>query len=127
MVTYEVDQWLRLWFLGGPEHPVYGNTNQLRHHDANTFSRDLATVWDRIADCANATIKMVIRFGAIGSRRADYARLIKQSLHESRTSWRLTTIRSAGNAEKGRRQSVSMGKRGRSATIEECDFYVRLA
>ncbi len=127
MVTYEVDQWLRLWFLGGPEHPVYRNSRQLCHHDADTFARDLATVWDLIAAHASPTVKMVIRFGAIGSRKADYVGLIKQSLHQSRAPWRLTAMRSAGDAAKGRRQSVSMGKRGRSSTIEERDFYVRLA
>lgn len=127
MVTYEVDQWLRLWFLGGPPYPVYGNANQLRHHDIDTFAHDLATVWDQIANHASPDIHMVIRFGALGSRRADYVNLIKQSLQASHAPWRLTTVRTAGHAEKGRRQSVSMGKRGRSATIEERDFYVRFA
>jgi hypothetical protein len=127
MATYEVDQWLRLWFLGRPEHPVYRNPNQLRHHDADTFAHDLAMVWDRFTEHANPTIKMVIRFGAIGSRRADYVALIKESLQQSCASWRLTTVHSAGDAAKGRRQSVSMGKRGQSATIEERDFYVRLS
>jgi hypothetical protein len=127
MVMYEVDQWLRLWFIGGPEHPVYSNANQLRHHDAETFSRDLATVWDCIAEYASPTIKIIIRFGAIGSRRTDYVALIKESLQQSQASWRLTTARSAGDAAKGRRQSVSMGNRGQSATIEERDFYVCLA
>jgi hypothetical protein len=127
MVTYEADQWLRLWFLGGPERPVYVNPNQLCHHDTPTFIRGLATVWDHIAAHAHPKIRMVIRFGAIGSRRADYARILRQSLQESTAPWQLTTVRSAGDAAKGRRQSFSMGTRGRSRTIEERDFYVRLA
>jgi hypothetical protein len=127
MDTYEVDQWLRLWFLGGPEHPVYRNANQLCHHDAATLARDLATVWDHLAAHASPRIKMVIRFGAIGSRRADYVELLRQSLRKARAPWRLTTVRAAGSAEKGRRQSISMGTRGRLPTIEERDFYVRLS
>jgi hypothetical protein len=127
MATYEVDQWLRLWLIGGPAHPVYSNANQLCHHNAATLARDLATVWDRIAEHASPTIRMVIRFGAIGSRQADYVALIQESLTRSQAPWRLTRTRSAGDAARGRRQSVSMGKRGRSATIEERDFYVRLA
>jgi hypothetical protein len=127
METYEVDQWLRLWFLGGPEHPVYRNSNQLCHHDTAAFTHDLATVWDHLAAHANSTIRMVIRFGAIGSRHADYSKLLRESLNESHTPWRLTTVWSAGGAEKGRRQSVSMGTRSRSSTTEERDFYVRLA
>jgi hypothetical protein len=126
METYEVDQWLRLWFIGGPAYPVYRNPNQLCHHDPATFARNLAMVWDHIAAHARSSIRMVIRFGAIGSRRTDYLSLLKQSLTESHAPWRLTMVRSAGSAEKGRRQSVAMGKRGRSPTIEEQDFYVRL-
>jgi hypothetical protein len=126
METYEVDQWLRLWFLGGPEHPVYRNSNQVCHHDAATFTRDLAGIWDHVAVHASPTIRMVIRFGAIGSRRADYAEILRQSLQISRAPWRLTTVRTAGSAERGRRQSVSMGARGRPPTLEEQDFYVRL-
>jgi hypothetical protein len=126
METYEVDQWLRLWFLGGPEHPVYRNPNQLCHHDTAAFTHNLATVWDHLAAHANPHIRMVIRFGAIGSRRADYAELLRQSLQKSDAPWRLTTVRTAGSAEKGRRQSISMGKQGRFPTIEERDFYVRL-
>jgi hypothetical protein len=127
MDTYEVDQWLRLWFLGGPEHPVYRNSNQLCHHDVATLARDLATVWDHVAAHASPHIKMVIRFGAIGSRRADYMELLRQSLQLARAPWRLTTVRVAGSAEMGRRQSISMGTRGRLPTIEERDFYVRLS
>ena len=126
MGTYEVDQWLRLWFLGGPEHPVYRNPNQLCHHDTATFTRDLATVWDHIAAHASPDIRMVIRFGAIGSRRANYAELLRQSLQKSDAPWRLITVRTAGSAERGRRQSISMGTRGQPPTLEERDFYVRL-
>src|SRR5262245_51684580 len=31
MNTYEEDQWLRVWFLGGPMEIEYGNKNQLSH------------------------------------------------------------------------------------------------
>ncbi|HYQ92121.1 MAG TPA: hypothetical protein VES89_08615, partial [Candidatus Competibacteraceae bacterium] len=126
MATYEVDQWLRLWFLGGPDHPVYRNPNQLSHHDASSFARALATVWDRIAEHASPSIRMVIRFGAIGSRRVDYSGLLRYSLELSSAPWRLTASRSAGHASKGRRQSLSMGQRGHSQALEERDFYVRL-
>ena len=116
-----------LWFLGGPERPVYRNANQLCHHDATTLARDLATVFDHVAAHASPNIKMVIRFGAIGSRRVDYVELLRESLQKAHAPWRLTTVRAAGSAEKGRRQSISMGTRGRLLTIEERDFYVHLS
>lgn len=126
MKTYEEDQWLRLWFLGGPDHPVYSNPNQLRHCDQETFACDLASVWDQIAEHASPDVRMVIRFGAISSRKIDYSETLRNSLEYSMADWRLTTTRRAGHAGDGRRQSVVMGKRGQSNTIKECDFYARL-
>jgi len=126
MRTYEEDQWLRLWFLGGPDRPVYSNPNQLRHCDQKTFTRDLASVWNHIAENASPDVRMVIRFGAISSRKADYSAILRRSLEYSTADWRLTTARRAGHAGDGKRQSVAMGKRGQSNTIEECDFYTRL-
>jgi hypothetical protein len=126
MRTYEVDQWLRLWFIGGPEHPVYTNQNQLQHSDQETFVRDLASVWDHIAEMASPDICMIIRFGAIGSRKADYTEILHNSLDYSMADWRHTASRRAGHSGDGKRQSIAMGKRGQSSTVEERDFYVRL-
>jgi hypothetical protein len=126
MTTYEVDQWLRLWFIGGPNHPVYTNPNQLQHCDQETFAYNLASVWDRIAEAASPDIKMVIRFGAISSRKADYSAILKKSLEFSVADWRLSATRYAGHSGDGKRQSVIMGKRGQSRTVEERDFYARL-
>lgn len=126
MRTYEADQWLRLWFMGGPERPIYTNPNQLRHCDQETFTNDLASVWDRIAATASPDIRMIIRFGAISSRKTDYTEILHNSLEYSEADWHLTATRLAGHSGDGKRQSVTMGKRGQSSTVEERDFYVRL-
>lgn len=126
MSTYEEDQWLRLWFLGGPDTPKYGNNNQISHRNQETFALDLAKVWDQIANNSKPELKMVVRFGEIGSRKSDHKKLFKQSLEYSVAPWKITYTRSAGRSADGQRQSITMGKRGNSNSIEESDFYVSI-
>ncbi len=127
MRTYEEDQWLRHWFLGGPSQVKYGNPNQLSHQSPEAFASSMAEVWDNVGDHACEGIRMVIRFGAIGSRRCDYRQIMTDSLSASRHHWRLWSSRAAGEADDGRRQSRAMGARAQSSSIEERDFFVRLA
>lgn len=127
MHTYEEDQWLRLWFLGGPSRIRYGNPNQLSHRSPEDFSRALARGWDRIGERAHPELRMVVRFGAIGSRHSDYQQILVDSLEYSEYPWRLVTTRPAGNAGEGRRQSLTMGERGKVSSIDERDFYIRLS
>ncbi len=127
MNTYEEDQWLRVWFLGGPSVVQYGNKNQLSHRSPYHFARSMAKVWDQIGDHARPELTMAVRFGAIGSHKSDYRQIMSDSLESSKHQWRMVSTRDAGDAADGRRQAETMGKRAESRSIEERDFYVRLA
>lgn len=128
MTTYEQDQWLRIWFLGGPTEIRYRNRNQLSHSSPERFAKSMARVWDQIGNNAAPNITMAIRFGGIGSHKSDYREILTDSLEKSEHRWRLTSSGPAGDAADGKRQAETMGDRGtKSATIEERDFYVRLA
>ena len=48
MRTYVQDQWLRHWFLGGPEEIRYENGEQLSHTGHDAFVQDLAKVWRNV-------------------------------------------------------------------------------
>lgn len=127
MNTYEEDQWLRIWFLGGPNTVKYGNKNQLSHHCPEDFTRAMAKVWDRIGDHARPELAMVVRFGGIGSHKSDYRQIMADSLEYSKHHWRTVSTRNAGVAADGKRQAETMGDRGaKSTSIEERDFYVHL-
>lgn len=104
MRTYRPDQWLRLWLLGGPPEPQYSAEGQLRHLTDEAFVSDLARVWKTAATRCDEETRMVVRFGSIGSRRRDPAKLLRDSLIES-AMWRVRSIRAAGNARRGTRQS----------------------
>ncbi|KPL75529.1 DNA modification methylase [Ornatilinea apprima] len=103
MRTYIPDQWLRNWFVGGPDIVDYTNENQLAHSGAEKFSDDLKKVWKNTSlVCANDAT-MVIRFGGISDRRTSPIDLITKSIQNS--GWKITKIVNAGSASEGKRQA----------------------
>lgn len=120
--TYVEDQWLRNWFIGGPEEVPYGRGTQLSHDTPESFARSLAAVWDNIARTSSGDLKMVVRFGAIGSRRQDPREILKASLAASAATWRVRTIRPLNPARASRRQANHM--RTPIAAPPEYDFYI---
>lgn len=123
LVTYVEDQWLRNWFLGGPEKLQYGNSVQVSHRSPEAFSRDLAKVWNHCGARLQPSGKLVIRFGSIASRDCDAGDILRASLEASVHHWRITRIDNVGTASSGKRQANTMGTS--SAAINENDFTVR--
>lgn len=103
MRTYIPDQWLRSWFLGGPDTVDYNIRHQVAHSSPEDFADDLRKVWRNAASVCSDEAKMVIRFGGITDRQTNAIELIKNSIIDS--SWRITTLRQAGSATEGRRQA----------------------
>lgn len=103
MRTYIPDQWLRNWFVGGPDTVDYSNRHQIVHSSPEDFAADLRQVWRNAAAVCAEDAKMVIRFGGITDRRANPLELIKYALKDS--GWRINTIRKAGSAANGKRQA----------------------
>lgn len=120
MRTYRPDQWLRNWFLGGPETVDYTNHGQVVHSSPEDFADDLRVVWRNVAEVSASSARMVIRFGGISDRRADPLEIIKQSLKG--TGWRIQTIRQAGNASHGKRQADAFLRR-ESKPLAEFDIW----
>jgi len=65
MRTYRPDQWLRNWFLGGPETVDCTNCDQVVHSSPEAFAADLSKVWQNAARVSVPGAQMVIRFGGI--------------------------------------------------------------
>lgn len=120
MRTYLPDQWLRNWFVGGPDIVDYNNHGQVEHSSPAHFAADLNKVWRNVnTACANDA-KMVVRFGGIRDRSADPIEIIKNSL--DKTGWRITTIKKAGSAAEGKRQANTF-LRNRSRPLFEYDVW----
>jgi len=120
MRTYRPDQWLRNWFLGGPETVDYTNDDQVVHSSPEAFAADLATVWRNSARVCTSDARMVIRFGGISDRKASPLDIIKTSLAGS--GWRVRTIIQAGTAASGKRQADAFLRR-RTKPLAEYDVW----
>lgn len=116
MRTYLPDQWLRNWFVGGPDAVDYTNLNQVVHSSPEDFAADLRQVWRNAENVCSGEAKMVIRFGGITDRRANPLDLIKNSLDES--GWHIRTIRQAGSATEGKRQANSFLRKKTDPLVE---------
>jgi predicted RNA methylase len=125
MRSYWPDQWLRNWFLGGPEDVEYRHDHQVSHRSEAGFIDNLARVWREVASGCNPGARMIIRFGAIPSSRKDPAALLKRSLFEAGCGWRVLTIRDAGRASWGKRQSDQFNATTGTA-VDEIDLYAVL-
>jgi hypothetical protein len=103
MRTYIPDQWLRWWFLGGPDTVDYSNNHQLAHTSREVFCEGLRQVWTNCAKVAKPGCRLVVRFGAINDRKIDPAGMIKESFKAS--PWQIQTFHKAGSASAGKRQA----------------------
>ncbi len=123
MRTYVEDQWLRNWFLGGPDYVQYGNAVQLEHGGTETFAKSLGLVWGNMAQTNADQLDMYIRFGIIPSAQVDAKSLMLSSLEESGFQWRVVSTRAAATASSGKRQAELMATNSKAAV--EYDFHVR--
>ena len=121
MRTYIPDQWLRNWFVGGPDIVDYAIRDQVDHSSPESFADDLRQVWRNVRNVCADNAKMVIRFGGITDRRVDPFYIVKHSLEQS--GWRISTIRKAGSATDGKRQADAF-LRNRTKPITECDVWL---
>ena len=104
MRTYVPDQWLRHWFLGGPPRVAYAYQGQIGRSSAENYAAALRQVWIRVAQACRPGARLVVRFGALPSRRGpDPLELLQASLRD--TPWQIQWVRAAGSSDRGRRQA----------------------
>lgn len=123
MRTYVQDQWLRHWFMGGPDHVDYKVDGQLSHLSPEAFTTQLKQVWQNAASISKPNARLVVRFGGIRDRNADPLELIRESLR--RGAWRLEHVHKAGTAAAGKRQADSFLK-SKTKPMTEYDCWTRL-
>jgi len=120
--TYIPDQWLRNWFVGGPNSVPYEQREQdMAHSDPDDFASQLGKVWSNAAAASAHDAHLVCRFGAIHDRKTDPLEIIKKSFRD--TGWRITTLHDAGTASNGKRQAHQFGIQKCKASRQEYDIY----
>jgi hypothetical protein len=122
--TYFPDQWLRHWFIGGPESVSYASPGQIDHLSPRTYVAQLRHIWRNVAAVSAPDAQLIVRFGGITDRKASPLALITASLADSR--WNLKAVRSAGTANRGKRQAKQF-KHVRKGALEEYDLCAELS
>lgn len=115
MYTYIPDQWIRNWFVGGPEYVEYSLKDQI-HDGADMFTEQLRSVWRNCASICKDGASLHIRFGKIGSDNNDPWSIIRDSLEG--TGWKPMGMSEAGLPSKGKRQSDSFLKSNKNSYRE---------
>ena len=108
MTTYYTDQWLRNWFLGGPDSPVGILNKQINHSSPEEFSLSLSQVWNNCAKASGKGAKMYVRYGGISSRKTDPLGIFQRSIDLTNDAWKILSIADAGNSLSGKRQAIQM-------------------
>jgi len=102
ITDYHEDQWLRLWFLGGPAKPISGQGKDDRHRRIDAYWKFLSEAWAGIVPLLDRSAQVIIRIGG--------TRLSKEELRKGL----LTSLNSAGRKFKlaeSRQTEIKNGQR----------------
>jgi hypothetical protein len=125
MRTYLPDQWLRLWFLGGPDYVEYRQPlDQLEHTGADHFASEMGRVWKNVSTRSEKDARLIIRYGGIHDRDAEPMDVLKASLVE--TGWKMVTAKIVPDSDTGRRQ-VRQFQAAPKKGVTEYDVYCHRA
>ena len=120
VTNFEEDQWLRLWFLGGPPHPTYGVVSRDDRHERKEKYWDMiADFWRVMGNVLAPKAHVVIRLGAKGMFPDELKRGMCGTSVFSRRRVRL--IRSEVSEIKGRQtDSFRPGSQGCLFEVDCC-------
>lgn len=83
ITDYHEDQWLRLWFLGGPSKPVTGQGKDDRHRKIEAYWQFLREAWAGIAPLLCRSAQVVIRIGGTRLTEEDLCTGLHGSLNST--------------------------------------------
>lgn len=124
ITNFEEDQWLRLWFLGGPPHPTYREVSRDdRHRGAEAYFSFLTSAWQGIKPLMKQQARLVCRIGA----KAISADVLRDRLTKSvRTSWPKAAVLQDGRPSDLRKRQTGAFRPGTVGCGTEYDFVYEL-
>jgi len=92
VTSFEEDQWLRLWFLGGPPHPTYRKISKDdRHENPDSYWRMVADMWRSLGQILAPRSDVVVRLGGKGATPDHLVSALTASSAVSKRCVRLVT------------------------------------
>ena len=124
VTNFEEDQWLRLWFLGGPPHPTHG---RISHDDRYTSEEKywafIADMWRSLGTVLAPKAHVVIR---IGSSKIDVDRLQHCLTAASKFARRPIERLSAEVSRLPRRQTDAFRPGSKGCSVEvDCHYHFK--
>jgi hypothetical protein len=123
VTNFEEDQWLRLWFLGGPPHPTTGRLSRDdRHTFASNYWRFIADMWRCLGVVLGRSSHVVVR---LGSSRLSTEELQRQLVATSVFSGRKVELIETECSKIKRRQTDAFRPGTVGCKVEiDCHFHV---
>ena len=118
---YSEDQWLRLWFLGGPERPLITKNRDDRHTSASLYWKFLKEAWAGCANLIGMDAVVVIRIGGVKLSKVDLFEGVLLSLRQGFAGRKVTALHAGVTTEIKNRQTNVFRPGTRQARYEH-DF-----
>lgn len=93
ITDYHEDQWLRLWFLGGPSRPVTGQGKDDRHRRIDAYWQFLSESWAGIVPLLDRSAQVIIRIGGTRLNKEELREGLGNSLNSTGRTFRLAEFR----------------------------------
>lgn len=124
VTNYEEDQWLRLWFLGSEERPMYNKFSQdNRHKNKALYWKFLEEVWQGIIPLVQDNATLVCRMGA----KSIEPKQIHDSLLASvRKAFPKSELITRPKASMLRNRQTNAFRPGSKGCLFEIDYLIRL-
>lgn len=123
---YIEDQWLRLWFLGGPELPRGGVNRDDRHTRLDNYWKFLFEVWEGIQPLIKCGTHLVIRIGGTSVPKQDLADGLLHSLNAGFHGYCVKAVHVGATTEIRNRQT-NVFRPGTSEGRFEHDFTFKVS
>ena len=122
---YAEDQWLRLWFLGGPERPTSRTDGDDRHTNQEAYWQFLTEAWAGCAALLRDDAVIVVRIGGARIGKDDLLTGLRRSLASGLASVDVRTLH-AGSTTAIRNRQTNVFRPGTTRERYEHDFAFRL-
>jgi len=117
----EEDQWLRLWFLGGPPNPTYGRISRDDRHTSQwRYFQFLQQAWRGIAPLVRRSAHLVCRIGAKKLSQDEVCRRLLASL---RGVWPRCRLVGRPQVSELRKRQTNVFRPGSVGCRYEYDFH----
>lgn len=123
VTNYEEDQWLRLWFLGGPPHPTYRVISRDdRYENPAQYWRMISDMWVMLGRVMSANASVIIRIGGKALEPEETGAELEAS---SRFADRRVRLIGSETSEIRRRQTDAFRPGSRGCLVES-DFHFHI-